>query len=309
MNIYDITTHKKLDKISDNPEAQLVIVCRADKVPQLVSHFGWDESIAQQAAILDENVRYDSYEGYDFISLIHASNLGGEIIQREVNVVISRHYLVLVLPENAGERLERLAKKLLDAVESPAACSLMLLYHSIFHNLTVDFSETLEALEDDMEAMTEAIMTASDPRQLTQIGQLRKAAYTLKKILRALTHIGGQILMDENRLRKKAHQRYFRNVDTRLMKLYDFADNLYELSTELLHTYDSKSNARLNESMNKLTMITLFFGPLTVITGIYGMNFDFMPELHWTLGYPYVIVLMAVVTFIVYLVLKKKRWM
>jgi magnesium transporter len=124
-----------------------------------------------------------------------------------------------------------------------------------------------------------------------------------------MSYTGGEILMDENGLMGKRQLHYFRNIDTRLKKLYGFADSLYELSGEILHTYDSKLAIKMNETMGKLTVITLFFGPLTVITGIYGMNFDFMPELNWPAGYPLALAVMAAVSFLIYVVMKKKKWL
>jgi magnesium transporter len=134
-------------------------------------------------------------------------------------------------------------------------------------------------------------------------------AYTAKKQLRALSYLGEQILIDENGLLDKRQIRYFRNIYTRLKKLYDFAESLYDLGGELLHTYDSKLTIKTNEIINKLTIITLFFGPLTVITGIYGMNFEFMPELSWPAGYPLALLFMTVVCVAIYLTMKRKKWL
>jgi len=65
----------------------------------------------------------------------------------------------------------------------------------------------------------------------------------------------------------------------------------------------------MNETVKKLTILTLFFGPPTVIAGIYGMNFIRMPELEWELGYPIVIGFMIIVSTVIYLILKKKNWL
>ena len=65
----------------------------------------------------------------------------------------------------------------------------------------------------------------------------------------------------------------------------------------------------MNETVNKLTIITLFFGPLTVIAGIYGMNFANMPELKWPFGYAYSLGLMVFVSAIIFIVLKWRKWM
>ncbi|GHS90326.1 hypothetical protein AGMMS49957_16080 [Synergistales bacterium] len=92
---------------------------------------------------------------------------------------------------------------------------LMRLYFLVFNVLLVDFSDTMEALEDQMEELSEAITQNADKQHLAEIGRLRKIAYTAKKLLRALSYLGTQILMDENGLIDKKYSRYFRNVDTR----------------------------------------------------------------------------------------------
>ncbi|MDR3119937.1 MAG: magnesium transporter CorA family protein [Clostridiales bacterium] len=320
MTVYNLQTRQKYDSLEppagDGQTAQeYVICCHVSEVGALREVFGWDESTMLECTNLDETVRYESFAGYDFASLIYADVYGAELVQREVNVFFAKGYLVLILPDDEGPRLAKLARGLRGAAEAAKAAekgdvrTLPLLYHFIWGHLAADYSETLEALEDEMEALSELILAGAGPSQITRIGQLRKAAYTHKKLLRALSYIGGQILMDENHLLNKSNAHYFRNMSTRLLKLYDFADHLYTLSGELLHTYDSKTAARLNETMNKLTVITLFFGPLTVITGIYGMNFDRMPELQWPLGYPAALVVMAAVSLAIYLVMKRKKWL
>ena len=311
MIVYNLKTQERYDGLITGAEsaAHCAIFCHAGEAGDLRGVFGWDESTTLESMHLDETVRYTSYDGYDFISLIHADMEGGEIIQREVNIFFAKNYLVLVLPENEGARLARLALGLRAAVEGAKIRGLSFLCYSIFNRLAANFSETLELLEDEMEALSEAISATSEPDHITGIVKLRKAAYTHKKLLRALSYTGGQILMDENNLLAKPQARYFRRIDTRLMKLYDFADNLYALSGELLHTYDSKAAARLNESMNKFTVIALFFGPLTVITGIFGMNFKYMPELEWTYGYPFALAFMAAVSLFIYITLKRKKWL
>ncbi|MDR1531939.1 MAG: magnesium transporter CorA family protein [Clostridiales bacterium] len=311
MKIYNWTDKKLIDSdcAACLPEnADLLILCRAGEVPRLKQTFGWDESTVLECTDLDESVRYTGFDGYDFVSLVHIEMKDGEIIQREINLYFSKRYLVLVTPEHNSRRLGALEAGILAAAEEHSG-GIYRLYCLIFSGLTADFSDTLEDLEDEMEALSEAVTLGLEGNQIAEIGRLRKIAYTTKKLLRALSYIGGQILMDENELIDKKQVRYFRNIDTRLKKLYDFAESLYDLSNELLYTYDSRLAAKTNDTVNKLTLITLFFGPLTVITGIYGMNFDFMPELRWPLGYPLVIGLMAVVCLALYIILKKNKWM
>ncbi|NQX39054.1 magnesium transporter [Pedobacter steynii] len=104
------------------------------------------------------------------------------------------------------------------------------------------------------------------------------------------------------------------NVNTRdtrdhYVKLQNMLDSLAENIHQLLNIYFSASSQRTNDTMRILTIFSVFFMPLTFIVGIYGMNFEFMPELKWKLGYPGVMLLMAVVTLFIYLWFKRKNWL
>lgn len=88
-----------------------------------------------------------------------------------------------------------------------------------------------------------------------------------------------------------------------------FADGLHENVNNLLNLHLSLSSHRTNEVMGVLTIFSVFFLPLTFIVGLYGMNFKYMPELDFELGYPLVIMIMLVVTVLTYLWFKKKGWL
>jgi magnesium transporter len=289
--------------------SELFVICRTDEIRALRDIFGFDENTVLDCTDLDESVRYMSFGGYDFISLVHMDIEEGDFVLKEVNLYVSARYLVLVMPEHNSPRLARLEESILAASENIAARPgrIMRLYFLLLNGILVDFSDTLEALEDQMEEMAEAIGDHAYKNQLEDIGRLRKMAYTAKKQLRAHSYLGEQILIDENGLLDQEQTKYFRNADTRLKKLYGFAESLYELSNELLNTYDSKLTIKTNDTINKLTVITLFFAPLTVITGVYGMNFSYMPELQHQWGYPATLVIMMTICLLLYLILKKKN--
>lgn len=291
--------------------AELFIICRSKEVPAMLDFFGWDEGAILECTNLDETVRYTSYDEYDFTSLIYMEPDNNSEFQSEVNLFFAQKYLVLVLPDNTGGNLERLSDRLCKAVAGTAArpSPLIYLYYLIFNSLVADFSETLERLEDKIEALAEVIVAKPDHGQIAVIGQLRKTAYTYKKLLRAMSYIGGQILMDENQLLDDDHTHYFHNINARLMKQYDFAESLYGLSNDLLNTYDSKFSAQMNATVNKLAVITLIFAPLTFIVGVYGMNFTHMPELEWHFGYPAVMGFMALISGVMVIIMKKNKWL
>jgi magnesium transporter len=314
MIVYKVAGGSAVGMPSLPPDVQgekLFVICSAAEVHELVGIFGWDESAVLECANLDETVRHTDYKGYDFTSLVYMEPVGGGVSQQEINLFFSKNYLIIVLPDEAGASLAKLTGTLRRAAEYAAirAQPLAYLHHFVFDSILTDFAGILESLEDEIETLAEEIVTNPDHRQIDEIGRLRKTAYTYKKLLRAQSYIGSQILLDENKLHDGDNMRYFRDINARMMKQYDLAESLYALSNDLLHTYDSKFSVQMNKSVNKLTVITLFFAPLTFIAGIYGMNFVYMPELGWKLGYPAALVLMAAVCVVLFAIMKKNKWM
>lgn len=315
MQIYDLTnaamqeSNQVLDTMREY--AALFVICRPKDVARLQGIFGFDESTVLDCADLDESVRYACFDGYDFVSLIHLDFLQDSVELREINLYVSHRYMILVMPEHNSARLSALETKLREATKGVSQHHepVPRMYYLLLHHLLADFSDTLETMEDHMETLSEQITEHVNTSQLHDINRLRRMSYTAKKQLRALSYIGAQIVIDENHLFHDDTSRLFRGIDTRLRKLYDFAANLYDLGGQLTTTYDSKLSMKTNDMVNKLTVLTLFFGPLTVITGIYGMNFDFMPELRFRYGYLIVLLIMALITILLYLILKRKKWL
>jgi len=313
MRGYDLKSGKEfaadVPEISDG--SQLVFICNSDELYNLLDVFGWDKDTVDECTNLDEKIRFTNYDGYDFVSMLYAESENDDMTQQEINIFFSDKYLTLVLPEKPGRTLSKLADKLM------AACPLALtrsaplihLYYLLFDNLASFYSDTLEELEGIIEALAESIEVHPSRDYISEIVDIRKTTYTYKKLLRALSYVGDQVLLDDNKFLDASQLRHFRDVDTRLAKLYDFADNLYAMSKDLLNLYDSKANAQMNETVKKLTILTLFFGPPTVIAGVYGMNFLRMPELEWEFGYPIVLGFMVLVSAVIYMILRFKRWL
>jgi magnesium transporter len=99
--------------------------------------------------------------------------------------------------------------------------------------------------------------------------------------------------------------------DTRdhYVKLQNMFTSQSDNINQLLNIYFSASSQRTNEMMRILTIFSVFFMPLTFIVGIYGMNFEFMPEMKWKWGYPIVLAVMVIVTLLIYVWFKKKKWL
>ncbi|MHA4741072.1 magnesium transporter CorA family protein [Dyadobacter sp. MSC1_007] len=102
---------------------------------------------------------------------------------------------------------------------------------------------------------------------------------------------------------------YTRDTRDLYIKLHNIYDTLFENINHLVMVYFSISSQRTNEIVRVLTVFSVFFMPLTFIVGVYGMNFDFMPELRLKWGYPGVMILMGFITFGIYVWFKRNGWL
>ena len=102
---------------------------------------------------------------------------------------------------------------------------------------------------------------------------------------------------------------YFRDVYDHCLRITETLDTYRDMVTGLLDIYISSVSQKLNEIMKVLTVFASIFIPLTFITGIYGMNFDVMPELHWPWAYPLLWVGFICIPVILLTYFKRKRWL
>jgi magnesium transporter len=132
--------------------------------------------------------------------------------------------------------------------------------------------------------------------------------------LRRRVEVTRRVLMLSHEIIDKIDAREHSNTYTRdtrdlYVRLHNIYDTLYENMNQLVMIYFSISSQRTNEIVRVLTVFSVFFMPLTFVVGIYGMNFEYMPELQWKMGYPGVMILMGVITFGIYLWFKKRGWL
>lgn len=141
------------------------------------------------------------------------------------------------------------------------------------------------------------------PDMIEGIYYLKNKAGLYKKLLLLSNEVVSSIRVEGE---DRPALRDVRDLHTKLLMLYD---QIQEDANNLLNIYLSLSARKTNDVMKILTIFSVFFMPLTFIVGVYGMNFDFMPELRYKYGYPITMLVMAIVSVIIYIWFKRKRWL
>jgi magnesium transporter len=163
------------------------------------------------------------------------------------------------------------------------------------------YGELLEALEE------EVLLTPSRQTLLSvhvirhDLLQLRRAIWPAREAINSLVRDPNPLIQADTRL-------YLRDAYDHTVQLMDFLETYRELGSDLRDLYMSATGNRLNEIMKVLTIISTIFIPLTFIAGVYGMNFDFMPELHTRWAYPLTLLAMALIAIALLFYFRRKGW-
>lgn len=181
-------------------------------------------------------------------------------------------------------------------------CLLMNLILDKYVELISDIEENLENLEDDL---LESISTDDRKEEIQkyrrQQQQLRKAIIPLKEALIRLSKCDSDLIMPNVRI-------YFGDLADRAHFLVESLENMREMVMGLMDLYLANNDLRMNEIMKRLTVVSTIFIPLTFLAGVWGMNFEVMPETKFKYGYFAALITMIVVAFSVWVYLKRRKW-
>lgn len=170
------------------------------------------------------------------------------------------------------------------------------------------YFDVMENLSNQAESLDNRAMFHPDPLVLRQIHGLKRLAAQLRRLTWPLRDVMHQLAHHETPLIDPETRLYVRDIQDHVLHVLEALDFLRDQIGGLLEMYMSGLSNRLNQQMRVLTVITTFFMPLTLIAGIYGMNFDFMPELHWRYGYFMVLGLMVLLVGFMTWLFRKIHW-
>lgn len=256
--------------------------------------------------------KFESHEGFDFISLNIPVTMEPRMIAKHVSIYFRNNLLVFV--SDHTEDLQITQKILRDLEEDkndqkddPKDLSLQKILQLFFDDLTKKDSNKLEIMEEKITSLEEAIITSRIKNYIEEIIKLRKKLMTNKRYYDRLLSILEAIEENTNGLLDKKEARRFRIQADRTKRLLESIRYLQDYLSQIREAYQTQVDINLNSIMKLSTVITTIFLPLTLIVGWYGMNFD-MPEYHSTFGYPLLIAASCMISVFIIIYFKKHKW-
>lgn len=182
-----------------------------------------------------------------------------------------------------------------------------LLYH-IADEIVNNTMTVIEDMDDQIDQIEDEIFTDPQPTILEHIFSVKRALLGLRRSLLPQREVLNKLARGDFDLIPEHERVYFRDVYDHMVRMQEINESLRDLVSGALETYLSMVNNRMNEIMKVLTIIATIFIPLSFFTGIYGMNFAFMPELQWRGGYFMLLSFLGMIFIGMLIFFKRKRW-
>lgn len=182
------------------------------------------------------------------------------------------------------------------------------LAYSLMDAIVDSYFGVLETVGEKIEDLEEEVVNNPVPETLHSIHRLKREMICLRKIFWPSREIISVLIRDDSKLFARNTTYYLRDIYDHIIQVIDTTESFRDIVAGILDIYLSSISNRMNEVMKVLTIIATIFIPLTTITGIYGMNFKFMPELNWHYGYFLVLGLMVFIGLAMLSFFRKKKW-
>lgn len=296
----DLHTLEKLKQMNEDNET-FYILCNEDKFKFLQTKCSFlhiDKIIDSSSS----NYTYlKRYFYYDLISLPFFQWDNNTLTWDKIEIYISKQYIILVLSNNSFPLLH-------NDFKFNEIFSISFIYYSILDIILSKIFKSLELFEENI-ITTENILLVKQTAKnlLNKVIQLKNCSFEINQNLRLLTYIGYDILEDDNHFITDKSKKYFKNILRKMEQLKEFSLILNSKTEHLMDIYNTTVNNTTNNVLNKLTILTAFSIPITVLSGIYGMNFSNMPLLESKYGYYYVILLMFLFSIFIYFYINRSK--
>ena len=232
-----------------------------------------------------------------------------EMVSSEQIGILSAGQSVLTFQEKKGDVFDTVRKRLHDNIGRIRRESADYLSYSLMDAVVDNYIDIMQNLAERIESIEEDFLSFPNEKTLEYIIFQKKELLYLSKTIRPCRDAVKSLLKESRPLVDVQYASYFHDLLSNLIQVIESIDLYKEICSEYLNRYNSLMNDRLNDTMRFLTVFSVIFLPLSLLAGIYGMNFDHIPELHLKYGYLFFWILLLALSGGMVLIFKKKKWL
>ena len=263
--------------------------------------------------ILNTNQRpkFEEYDDHLYIVLkcLLPGSEGFSVNNEQVSLLVLKNF-VIMFKEKKDEVFHPIQQRIKSSTGKFVSLGSDYLAYAILDFIVDQNFILLDRLDESITEIEDSLMVG-EPTQdmLYKIQGLKREMIGIRRYVSPVRELVSEMIHSESDLINESTHLFLRDVSDHAIRVVESVESYRDILTGLLDIYVSSVNNKMNQIMKVLTVFTSIFIPLTFIAGVYGMNFEHMPELRWQWAYPATWVLFITIPVVLLVFFKKKKWL
>ena len=252
--------------------------------------------------------KFEDYDDY-VVSVMKMVYYDTEIHSEQLTIILRDHTVISFQEVHGGDAFDLIRNRIRQAKGRIRKSSADYLYYAL-HDAVVDcYFTILEKVGDHIELLEDELIDEPQRETLNQLHHMKRQMIYIRKVVWPVRELINNIQRSETQLISESTEIYFRDVQDHSIRVIDTVETYRDLLSGMMDIYLSSVSNKMNEVMKVLTIISTIFIPVTFIAGVYGMNFDEMPETETKYGYYVVWGIMIVIMGSLVYYFRRKKWL
>ncbi|NOZ03041.1 MAG: magnesium/cobalt transporter CorA [FCB group bacterium] len=258
---------------------------------------------------VDQRPKMEDFGDYVFIALkmLDYEEDKEAVESEQISMIIGKNFLI-TFQEGEGDVFDAIRERIKNSKGRIRSVGADYLAYTLMDAIVDHYFIILERIGDSIENIEDELMLNPAVETLNTIHNMKRKLITTRNSIWPLREIIAKLEKAESPFIQRSTAIYFRDIYDHTIQVIDTIETSRDMISGMIDIYLSGISYKLNEIMKVLTIIGTIFIPLTFITGIYGMNFRYMPEIEWKWGYPFVLLVMLGIGITMLIYFRRKKW-
>jgi magnesium transporter len=254
--------------------------------------------------------KFELYNDYIFIviKMLSLESAARKVTAEQVSMIVGKDFLI-TFQEYTGDVFDSVRSRLRNEKGQIRKMGTDYLAYALIDAIVDNYFVILETLGEESESIEDQLVSDITEAVMHRIHSMKRQMIFLRRSIWPLREVVSAMERSESPIIAKRTRIYIRDLYDHTIQIIDTVESLRDIAGGMLDTYLSAISNRMNAVMKILTIIATIFIPLTFIAGIYGMNFEHMPELHYSWAYPATLMVMVIIAVGMLVFFRRRKWL
>lgn len=279
-------------------------------IRELGQHFGLHPLVMEDLVHVGQRPKEEVYDAYIYVvlSMLSWDAEQGQVVEEQLSLVVGPNW-VLTFQERIGDFFEPVRERLRGRSGKIRSRGADYLAYALIDAVVDRYYQVLEAIGEVTEALELELLDDPTEATMRRLHDLKRELVALRRSVAPVREVANGLIREDTALMSETTRVFLRDVHDHAVQVTDAVESLRDLVSGMMDLYLSTISFRTNEVMKVLTIMASIFIPLSFLAGLYGMNFQYMPELGWRWGYPALVGVMLALSGGMLLYFRRRGWL